>query len=198
MEHNQPDNELVSVYSLTEKSSIEPETVQKAMQGDKKAFSDLFMQTYRTMFLVVRRFLERDEDIYDALQNGYAKAYKYLPRLQSPEAFLSWLKKIMENAARDIRADINVREVFCEDMEEFSDELTVEYAESSERRADIREVLSRLEPRQAKVLTLHYYDGMKLSEIARMLDEPQSTVRSRFAQAKKTLVEQLKIGRAHV
>ena len=79
MEHNQPDNELVSAHSLTEKPSIELETVEKAMRGDKEAFSALFMQTYRSMYLVVRRFLERDEDIYDALQNGYIKAYKYRP-----------------------------------------------------------------------------------------------------------------------
>ena len=188
MEHNRPDNELVSAYSLAEKPAIELETVQKAMQGDKEAFSALFMQTYRTMFLVVRRFLARDEDIYDALQNGYTKAYKYLPRLQTPEAFLTWLKKTMENAARDIRADISGRETAQEDMAEFADELSVEYAESAERRADIQEVLARLEPRQAEVLTLYYYDGMKLSEIARLLDEPASTVRSRFAQARKTVL----------
>ena len=193
MEHNQPDNELIFAYSLAEKPAIELETVKKAMQGDKEAFSTLFMQTYRTMFLVVRRFLERDEDIYDALQNGYTKAYKYLPRLQAPEAFLTWLKKTMENAARDVRADITGLETAYEDMAEFADELTVEYAESAERRADIQEVLSQLEPQQAEVLTLYYYDGMKLSEIAKLLDEPQSTVRSRFAQAKKTLVEQLKV-----
>lgn len=193
MEHTQPDNQLVSAYSLTEKPAIELETVQKAMQGDKEAFSALFMQTYRTMFLVVRRFLARDEDIYDALQNGYTKAYKYLPRLQAPEAFLTWLKKTMENAARDIRADITGWETAYEDMAEFADELTADDTEASERRADIQEVLDKLEPRQAEVLTLHYYDGMKLSEISRLLDEPQSTVRSRFAQAKKTLVEQLKV-----
>ena len=193
MEHNRPDNELVSAYSLAEKPAIELETVQKAMQGDKEAFSALFMQTYRTMFLVVRRFLARDEDIYDALQNGYTKAYKYLPRLQAPEAFLTWLKRTMENAARDIRADITGRETAQEDMAEFADELAADDMEASERRADIQEVLDRLEPRQAEVLTLYYYDGMKLSEIARLLGEPQSTVRSRFAQAKKALVEQLKV-----
>lgn len=193
MEHNRPDNELVSAYSLAEKPAIELETVQKAMQGDKEAFSALFMQTYRTMFLVVRRFLARDEDIYDALQNGYTKAYKYLPRLQAPEAFLTWLKRTMENAARDIRANITGRETAQEDIAEFADELTADDTEASERRADIQEVLDRLEPRQAEVLTLYYYDGMKLSEIARLLGEPQSTVRSRFAQAKKALVEQLKV-----
>lgn len=193
MEHNQPDNALVSSYILTEKSSIDPETVKKAMQGDKEAFSALFMQTYRSMFLVARRFLKRDEDIYDAMQNGYLKAYKYLPSLQSPEAFLVWLKKIMENAARDVRADLTDMELFCEDINEFSDELTADRMESSERRADIQSVLSQLDPQQATVLTLHYYDGMKLSEIAKMLDEPPSTVRSRFAKAKRTLVERLKV-----
>ena len=193
MEHNRPDNELVSAYSLAEKPAIELETVQKAMQGDKEAFSALFMQTYRPMFRVVRRFLARDEDIYDALQNGYTKAYKYLPRLQAPEAFLTWLKRTMENAARDIRANITGRETAQEDMAEFADELAADDTESSERRADIQEVLDRLEPRQAEVLTLYYYDGMKLSEIARLLGEPQSTVRSRFSQAKKALVEQLKV-----
>lgn len=42
------------------------------------------MQTYRTMYQVVRRLLARDEDVYDALQDGYTRAYKYLPRLQAP------------------------------------------------------------------------------------------------------------------
>lgn len=194
MEHNQPGTELLAPYDLAERSPVDPETVQKAMEGDKDAFSALFMQTYRAMFFVVRRFLDRDEDIYDALQNGYIKAYKYLPRLRSPEAFSSWLKKTMENAARDIRSDIAAeRNVFYEDSEEFIDEPTIDSAESSERRADIQEVLSRLDPQQARVLTLYYYDGMKLSEIAKMTDEPQSTVRSRFTQAKKMLVDQLKV-----
>ena len=193
MEHNQPDKELVSAHNLTEKPSIELETVEKAMRGDKEAFSALFMQTYRSMYLVVRRFLERDEDIYDALQNGYIKAYKYLSRLQAPEAFVSWLKKTMENAARDIRAAVTGPETAQEDMAAFADELTAEELTASERRADIREVLSRLDSRQAEVLTLYYYDGMKLSEIAKLLGEPPSTVRSRFAQAKKSLVEQLKV-----
>ena len=39
MEHTQPDNQLVSAYSLAEKSAIELETVQKAMQGDKKSLA---------------------------------------------------------------------------------------------------------------------------------------------------------------
>ena len=193
MEHKEPDERIVPYCNLTEKPDTSIETVKKAMQGDKEAFSALFMQTYRPMYLVVKSYLRRDEDIYDALQNGYTKAYKYLSRLQTPEAFFTWLKKTMENAAKDIRSDITGRESFHEDMQEFADELTAEYAEDSDRRADIQEVLSQLEPNQAEVLTLHYYDGMKVSEIAQLLDEPRSTIYSRLATAKKALIERLKV-----
>lgn len=188
-----PGEEQLSACSLAEKPPIERETIEKAMRGDKEAFSVLFMQTYRTMYQVVRRLLARDEDVYDALQDGYTRAYKYLPRLQAPEAFLSWLKKTMENAARDLRADITGQRTVGGDIEAFPDGLAAEYTEDSDRRADIQEVLARLDARQAEVLTLYYYDGMKLSEIARLLGEPPSTVRSRFAQAKKALVELLKV-----
>ena len=59
-----PENELVSAYGLTERPSTEVETVRQAMQGDKEAFSTLFMQTYRSMYQVVRGILQKDEDIY--------------------------------------------------------------------------------------------------------------------------------------
>lgn len=184
-EIRRPDGELLAGEELAEKQAEQLDTVTKAMQGDKEAFSLLFMQSYQAMYHVVRGFLQRDEDIYDAMQNGYAKAYKYLSRLQAPEAFFTWLKKIMENAARDVRADILGHEVSRENMAEFADELSIEYAESSERRADIQDVLEQLDPRHAEVLTLHYYDGMRLTEIAKMLHEPTTTVRSRLAAAKK-------------
>ncbi len=175
-----------------ERQPLDIETVRQAMQGDKDAFTALFLQTFRPMYYVARRFLQRDEDIYDALQNGYARAYQYLSRLQAPEAFFSWLKKIVENAARDIRAELLGQELVQEKLEEAQGGATADHTDAAERQLDIQEALDRLDPRQVEVLTLHYYDGMKLSEIARMLGEPPSTVRSRLAAAKKTLTAQLK------
>ena len=188
-----PDEETAAGQELMEKPYVEIQTVQRAMQGDKEAFSALFMQTYRPMYRTVKAYLRRDEDIYDAMQNGYLRAYKYIARLQEPDAFFAWLKKIMQSAAIDILSDLSGQGTAREDIADFADNLAEEYTETAERRADIEEVLSQMDPRHAEVLTLHYYDGMKLSEIARLLNEPQSTVRSRFAKAKKRLTEQLKV-----
>ena len=55
--------------------------VQRAQEGDKEAFAQLFRETYRRMFFEARTVLRRDEDIYDALQIGYTKAYRYIDRL---------------------------------------------------------------------------------------------------------------------
>ncbi|HJD23298.1 MAG TPA: sigma-70 family RNA polymerase sigma factor [Firmicutes bacterium] len=185
--------------SLAEKAPVDVEVVQKAMVGDKKAFSSLFMQTYRPMYLVVRKYLQQDEDIYDALQNGYIRAYRHLPRLRAPEAFFNWLKRIMENEAKELLCGSLGHMAGQVSFEEYAQELSPDMdghtgpVESAERRADLQEALNRLDPRQTEVLTLHYYDGLKLSEIAKLLNEPQSTVRSRLAAAKKALVKELKI-----
>jgi len=161
--------------------------VQRAQEGDKEAFAQLFRETYRRMFFEARTVLRRDEDIYDALQIGYTKAYRYIDRLSSPTMFIPWLKKIIQNAAYDVYRDtaLSVYEEMPEDMP------AVDRTEEMDRRADLRRVLSEMDPRRAEVLTLHYYDGMKLSEIARMLGEPASTVRSRFRAAKSELLELL-------
>ncbi|HIZ84127.1 MAG TPA: sigma-70 family RNA polymerase sigma factor [Firmicutes bacterium] len=170
--------------------SYSSETVRRAMGGDKDAFSTLFMATYRQMYYVARQYLREDADVYDALQTGYAKAYKYMSRLTTSETFYPWLKKIIENAARDVRADLHTHGMIP--CKKDGEGYTPDDSEDSDRRADIREVLSRMDPKRAQVLALYFYDGIKLSEIARMLGEPPSTVRSRFHAAKKELTGLLK------
>lgn len=170
--------------------SYDSETVRRAVNGDKDAFTTLFMATYRQMYYVARKYLREDADVYDALQTGYAKAYKYLSRLTTSDTFFPWLKKIIENAARDVRTDLHTHGMIP--CKEGAEGYTPDGSEDSDRRADIREVLSRMDPKRAQVLTLYFYDGIKLSEIARMLEEPPSTVRSRFHAAKKELTGLLK------
>ena len=169
------------------------ETVKRAQNGDKDAFSQLFMQTYRSMYYAAKEILSNDEDIYDALQIGYAKAYKYITRLSAPEKFYPWLHTTIKNASLDVRKETNAYASV-----EFSSDTpdTQDAHADAERRADLRQVLDKMDKARAQVLTLHYYDGLSSAEIARMLGEPASTVRSRLQAAKnefRTLLEQSNI-----
>lgn len=169
--------------ALAQQPVCDVSTVQSAQSGDKEAFTQLFMQTYRAMYFTAKSVLSNDEDIYDALQNGYTKAYKYITRLSSPEKFYPWLHTIIHNAALDVLKDAHAYST--EEYTDIAD--TADVQTDAERRADLRRVLEKLDGAQAQVLTLHYYDGLSLADIARMLDLPASTVRSRLQAAKKQL-----------
>ena len=163
----------------TESEAYDNRIVSLAMQGDKAAFEQLFIRSYRAMYNVVSHFLTNDENIYDALQDGYLKAYRKLNTLSAPEAFYSWLTVIMKNSARDILREnesLPLPEVAAPDE-----------SEDAERRADIREALKRMDPEHARVLTLYYYDGLKLKEIAALTGVTVATVHKRLNAAKAEL-----------
>lgn len=180
--------DLAAYAASAETPDFDNETVRRAIEGDKEAFTVLFQKTYRRMFFVARRILSNDEDIYDALQIGYTKAYKYIRRVSPPESFYPWLAKTIENAARDVRHDIYPHEELTAEVEALP---TPDTAEDSERRVMMRRALSDMEPRRAEVLALYYYDGLKLHEIAKLLGEPISTVHSRLKAAKNELIDLL-------
>ena len=165
------------------------EVVRRAIDGDKEAFGELFQSTYRRMFFVARRILSRDEDIYDALQIAYSKAYRYIGRVSPPEQFYSWLAKIVENSAKDVWREVYPNgEAVAGDEEEPS---VPDITEEADRRVLMSLVLKEMDPRRAEVLVLYYYDGLTLAEIAKHRGEPISTIHSRLKAAKRELTDLL-------
>lgn len=172
---------------------VDSDTVRLAMDGDDKAFSSLFMNTYRYVYTVARHYLNNDEDIYDAIQDTYTKVYANIGRLKDPEAFHSWLGKIAENAAKDIitlngqpTSELN------DETEEYLNETPIE-SSANDVNIDITAVFAQLSQEDAELLTYIYYDGFKVTEVARMQGLAATTVYSRLNAAKRRLKELLKI-----
>ena len=57
--------------------------------------------------------------------------------------------------------------------------------------ARLREALSELPAEQRAILSLYYQDGMPVAEIARVLDVPKGTVKSRLYHARNRLKQTL-------
>ena len=58
---------------------------------------------------------------------------------------------------------------------------------------DIESVLKELDPQDAELLSLVYYDGMRVTQIAKLRGVPAATVYTRLNRAKSNLKSQLKI-----
>ena len=168
---------------------IEDALVQRAIDGDEDAFESLFMGTYRYVFATAAKYLNNDQDIYDAIQDTYLKVYKNLSHLEAASSFYPWLHRICENCAKDILVINSHRTVPLEEQAAISDDGIGVNADVA---ADIAEVLKQLPPEQAELLVRVYYDKLRVAEIARMQGVPVTTVHNRLNAAKKKLKALLK------
>lgn len=75
------------------------DSVNAAIQGDMNAFEFLYNQTYYHLRLTIAKYLKKEADIEDVLQNTYLKIYSELPNLKEPKTFWKWAGTIATNAA---------------------------------------------------------------------------------------------------
>jgi len=143
--------------------------VRRAMAGDREAFSDLAAVHWRRLVALARSIVA-DLEAEGVVQDGLIKAWKKLGSLRDPEAFSSWLARIVANTAlararsRRVFQPLNGAEFPVRDR-------------SSDDRIDVQRLLARLAPRQRAVLHLTVIEGLSDSEIARVLGISSSSVR---------------------
>ncbi len=125
----------------------------------------------------------------DATQEAMARAWRARGTLRDSAAFDGWLDRILVNACMDrMRRRKRVRFVEIEEGEEvpgrdpFRDLLAKD---------ELGRVLHVLTPEQRAVVVLRFWRDLQVDEIARRLDCPPGTVKSRLHTAIAALRERL-------
>lgn len=178
------------------KEALTEKTILLAMEGDDEAFSTVFMSSYRYVYAVSKNYLNNDDDIYDAIQETYTKVYANIKKLKEPTSFLPWIGKISENVSKDIlssKTKINLTPTEDEDFLQETESNQFDSSVSSDVSIDVTEVFSQLSPEDAELLTYIYYDGFKVTDVARMQGIAKTTVYSRLNAAKSRLKNLLKV-----
>jgi RNA polymerase sigma-70 factor (ECF subfamily) len=152
--------------------------VEAARRGDHEAFEVLATSAGDRLYAVARLMLRASDLAEDAVQEALVRAWQQLPSLRDPDRFDAWLYRLVVNACADQgrrlrRWSMQVRP------------LPVDAAISDETgsvadREQLERGFGRLKPEQRAVVVLHYYSGFSTAEIARILDIPEGTARSRL------------------
>ena len=183
--------ELISVNDTEENLLKNTDLIQKAINGNKAAFEQLYMQSYRYVFFVVRQYIPDDETTYDAIQETFIKVFKGISSLRSPNAYYSWLTTIAKNTAKNfLRSKRNESSITEE--EDYSEFLRQDQTQKDVE-LDVAAVLRELQPQDAELLSLVYYDGMRVTQIAKMRGVPAATVYTQLNRAKRNLKSQLAV-----
>ena len=124
----------------------------------------------------------------DAVQETFFKAWKNYDRFRGDAEEKTWLTRIAINTCKDLTKSAWTRHT---DRSVTPDDLP-EGAASFDAQDDTvtRAVLAL--PRELKEVTLlHWYQGMTLQEMAKVLRLPRSTINYRLKKAKAILKEEL-------
>ena len=151
-------------------------------QKDKLWFSEQVRPMLDTLYHAAYAVLQNDADAQDAAQDCIEQAYMALDTLRDRKKFRPWMMRILKNASYKIlrqKKQIIPFDVLPESSEEPFDSL------------DLKAAFSRLSPESRLAVTLYYYEGYRITEIAALLNEPEGTVKSRLSRARKAMRQDL-------
>ncbi len=175
--------------------------------GDEAAFETLVRAFGPRMLAVARRFLPREEDAADAVQDAFLSAFKGLAAFEGGSSLNTWLHRITVNASlMRLRSRRRRPEVALDDLlPRFTDDghradPVVPFEEpvgsAMERRetlARVRRNIERLPDDYRTVMVLRDIEGLDTEATADALGLTPGAVKTRLhraRQALRTLLEQ--------
>ena len=169
--------------------------IRQCLDGNANAFEPLVRRYQNAAFAVAMSFLRDRSDAEDVVQDAFVAAYCKLPQLKDPAIFGSWLHRIVVNHCKDWRRRKSVDRLIRVGSESESvrgayllaDQVHQNYIECLE----LWDEVEKLPEHYRHVVTLYYYTGFSLKEIAAFLDIRESTVRGRLYQSRIRLREAL-------
>jgi RNA polymerase sigma-70 factor (ECF subfamily) len=181
------------------------ETLQRAKDGDLKAFEEIYQLYHRRIYNAVYGMLSDPDDAQDVTQDVFMRLHDALPTLRADEAFSTYLYRIALNLCRDrarrkkrvrFQSIDTPREGEDGDVEpmDFPDpgKLPEETLTNVELQNRVREAVTTLSTDHKAVIVMHHFQGMEVNDIARILGVPTGTVKSRLARGRDQLHRKLR------
>ncbi|KAA0550385.1 sigma-70 family RNA polymerase sigma factor [Bacillus sp. BGMRC 2118] len=168
--------------------------IKRAIKGDEQAFYTLMLEHKEQLYRMAFSYLRNQEDSLEALQEVTYRAFKAIKTVREPAYFTTWLVRIMLNYCNDElrkKKRVSVQSHEFEHMTASEDHL---------ERIELEEAVDALDERSKQVITLKYFHDYKISDIAKVMDCPEGTVKTWLHKALNGLRKQFedKGGEKHV
>jgi RNA polymerase sigma-70 factor, ECF subfamily len=172
------------------------ECVRRLQQGETNAFEILVRRHQKTIFNLVYRMLGDYDEAAEIAQEAFLSAYRAIGGFRGDANFSTWLYRIALNHATTRRRSMahwQQHTVPIETTEPVGDNHLDPAAmvEQKEIRERVQKALNSLEPDDAAIILLKDLQDMPYEEVARILEIPLGTVKSRLHRARQALKSQL-------
>ncbi len=176
--------------------------VRRVQAGDKTAFDVLVLRYQHKLVKLISRYVRDPQEALDVSQETFIKAYRALPRFRGDSSFYTWLYRIGVNTAKNHLVAQGRRppdtDVDAQDAERYDVDTILRHHDTPEGEAYRDEVertvvaaLEALPEELRTAITLRELEGLSYEEIARVMDCPVGTVRSRIFRAREAIEKRL-------
>lgn len=157
----------------------EKELVKLARGGDKQAFCDLYIMYKDRLYRYAFFKLGNRDDALDAVSSCITNAYSSISTLKNDKAFSSWIFKILyRSCSQYVKAQI------IERGQESIDDMTAQPSyDMNFDTPELMEALNILNQEDREIVLLSAICDLNSKEIARLMDIPANTVRSKLSRA---------------
>ncbi|OBZ18234.1 RNA polymerase subunit sigma-70 [Bacillus sp. FJAT-27264] len=145
---------------------------ERAIAGDEDSFTTLIEGMQERIYRMAFSYVRNKDEALEIVQETVYKAYISIHKLQQPQYFATWLTRIAVNCALDhIRKSQKI--IYMEKEPERS------YVPGQkEEIIDLYEALDGLDEKSRMVIVMRYLEDLPLKEIAEILEQPLSSVKS--------------------
>jgi RNA polymerase sigma-70 factor (ECF subfamily) len=182
--------------STSQEATALSELVRRCQSGDELAWESLVRRHQARVLAVAFHYVRSHEEARDVAQEVFVRIYRSLPRFQTTEAFLPWMIRVARSCSIDHlrrrKARPPAQDIAAEEAFDLRDDAALP-DELSERASDRRlldRALGRLSELHREILVLKEIQGLTLLEVARTLEIPVGTAKSRSNRARAELARE--------
>lgn len=177
------------------------ELLRRSSRGDEAAFAELYDATTRRVFGLALRVVRDPAQAEEVTQEAFLEIWRTSTRFdQDRGSALAWMMTIVHRKAvdrvRSAEASTRRDTSYHQGAATVEHDTTAEAAEASLEARRVRGALRTLTAVQREALELAYFGGYTHTEVAKMLDLPVGTAKTRIRDGLIRLRDAMGVGAA--
>ena len=154
------------------------------MRNRKEALiRSILLENYQSYYRLAFSYVHQEADAMDIVQEGAYKAMRKAGSLREERFASTWIYRIMINTAKDyVKKYMQEYEALNENMID---------SKGHDSDMDLKDAVDKLPIQEKTLIILRFYEDKPLAEIADILQENLSTVKSRLYRTLEKLRKEL-------
>ncbi|MEH7123565.1 sigma-70 family RNA polymerase sigma factor [Bacillus sp. JJ1773] len=160
--------------------------IERILSDDKQAYNELYERTIPDIYKTTRFLIEDKADVDDLVQEIYIQLFKSLKKYDTNRPFKSWYMGIVMKQIQSYRRKRWMHVRIIKKAEALKQPAVLDFSNEVVNKLtnqELVELVTQLPYKLQQVIILRYLNDFSQDEVARILEIPLGTVKSRINAA---------------